>query len=146
MQDYGQRKYKETEVTTADRGRLVVLLYDGAINFLKNAKQSIQEGNLDGKCNNINRAQDIVQELEFSLNMKEGGEIAKNLVSLYRFMYTHLVRAKISRDGTQQMDEVISMLSSLNEAWREVITRPEVQEIRQAEQSPYTGLSRGINV
>ncbi len=132
MQNYGQHKYKQTEIATADRGRLVVLLYDGAINFLKNAKKSIQEGNTEGKCNNINRAQDIIQELEHSLNMKEGGEIAKNLMSLYRFMFTHLVKAKISRDGTQQMDEVISMLSSLNEAWREVITRPDVQEIRQA--------------
>ncbi|GAG29817.1 unnamed protein product, partial [marine sediment metagenome] len=92
MQNYGQHKYRETEVSTADRGRLVVLLYDGAINFLKNAKQSIQEGNTEGKCNNINRAQDIIQKLEFSLNMKEGGEIAENLRSLYRFMHTYLVR------------------------------------------------------
>ncbi len=146
MQNYGRNDYRKTEVTTADRGRLVVLLYEGAIDFLKNARQRIHEGNIEGKCNSINRAQDIIQELEFSLNMKEGGEIAKNLRSLYQFMHIHLIRAKISRDGTQNIDEVISMLSSLNEAWAEVIKRPEVQDIRQAEQSPYPGLSRGIAV
>ena len=146
MQKYGQQKYKETEIATADRGKLVVLLYDGAIGFLKNAKQSIQKGNIPGKANNINRAQNIIQELQASLNMDQGGEIAKNLMSLYQFMYVHLVRAKISRDGIKNIDEVISMLSGLNEAWREVIQRPEVRDIRQAEQPVHPGVSRGIQV
>jgi flagellar protein FliS len=146
MQRYGQEKYKQTEITTADRGRLVVLLYDAAIDFLKNAKQSTKEGNFPGKANNINRAQDIIEELQFSLNMEKGGEIAKNLMSLYRFMYYHLVRAKISRDGIQNIDEVIAMLSRLNEAWHEVIERPEVRDIRDADQPAYPGLSRGIQV
>ncbi len=146
MQNYSQQKYRQTEVATADRGRLVMLLYDGAINFLRNAKHNIQAANIEGKCNNINRAQNIIQELEFSLNMKEGGEIAKNLRSLYQFMYTHLVRAKIGKDGTQNVDDVISMLSSLNEAWREVATRPEVRDIRYAQQSVQSGLSSGIRV
>ena len=145
MQKYGQREYSKTAVTTADRGRLIVLLYDGAINFLEKARQSIRQGDIPGKCNNINRAQEIIQELQFSLKMDEGGEIAKNLMSLYQFMYLHLVRAKISKDGSGNVGDVISMLGSLNEAWREVIARPEVQDIRQMEQPLHPGLSQGIH-
>jgi flagellar protein FliS len=145
MQNYGQHQYGRINVGTADRGRLVVLLYEGAINFLKKAKNDVQEGNIDAKCNNINRAQDIIQELNNSLKMDEGGEIAGNLRSLYFFMERHLVMAKIERDGDKNVDEVISMLSSLCEAWVEISTKPEVKNIIPADTSTYTGLSSGIN-
>ena len=119
-------------------------LFFYTINFLKKARQSIKQGDIPGKCNNINRAQDIIQELQYSLKMDVGGEVAKNLMSLYHFMNYHLIRAKISRDGVKNIDDVISMLDKLNEAWREVITRPEIQDIRQVEQPLHPGLSQGI--
>ena len=89
MQNYSQHQYSHTEVSTADRGRWVILLYEGAINFLKKAGEGIQEGNIEAKCNNITRAQDIIQELNNSLKMDAGGEIAGNLRSLYFFMDRH---------------------------------------------------------
>jgi len=145
MQNYGQHQYRQTTVTTADRGRLVVLLYEGAINFLKKARENIEEDNIEAKCNNINRAQDIIQELNNSLKMDAGGEIAGNLRSLYSFMERHLIKAKIERDGTKKMDEVIAMLSNLCEAWAEISTKSEVRNIISADTSTYPGLSRGIN-
>jgi flagellar protein FliS len=145
MQNYGQHQYRQITIATANRGRLVVLLYERAVNFLKKAKESIQEGNIEGKCNNLNRAQDIIGELNGSLKMDKGGEIAGNLRSLYFFMERHLVMAKIERDGTKKMDDVISMLSSLCEAWVEILRKPEVRNIIQADTSTYPGLSRGIN-
>ena len=145
MQNYGQHQYRQTTVTTAGRGRLVVLLYEGAINFLKKAREGIQEDNIEKKCNNINHVQDIIQELNNSLKMDEGREIAGNLRSLYFFMERHLVRAKIERDGIKKMDEVIAMLSSLCEAWVEILRKPDVINIIQADTSTYPGLSRGIN-
>ena len=145
MQNYGQHRYRQTEVSTADRGRLVVLLYEGAINFLKKAREGIREGNIEAKCNNINRAQNIIQELNNSLKMDAGGEIAGNLRSLYFFMERHLVMAKIEKDGAEKMDEVIFMLSSLCEAWVEISKKPEVKNIISADTSTYTGLSRGIS-
>jgi flagellar protein FliS len=145
MQNYGQHRYRQTEVSTANRGRLVVLLYEGAINFLKKAREGIQEGNIEAKCNNINRAQNIIQELNNSLKMDAGGEIAGNLRSLYFFMERHLVMAKIEKDGAKKMDEVIFMLSSLCEAWVEISKKPEVKNIIPANTSTYTGLSRGIS-
>ncbi len=144
MQQYGQ--YQETDITTADRGKLVVLLYNGAINFLKKAKEGIAENNIDKKCNNINRAYDIIQELQFSLRMDLGGEIAQNLNRLYQFMITHLIKAKISGNDIQKVDEVIVLLKSLNEAWQEIQNNPEVQNIKLVDHSTTEGLSRGIAV
>jgi flagellar biosynthetic protein FliS len=64
---------------TVDRGRLIVLLYEGAISFLTKAKASIADNDVPGCCNLINRAQDIIDELNASLNMDQGGDIAANL-------------------------------------------------------------------
>jgi flagellar protein FliS len=115
-------------VTTVDKGRLIVLLYEGAINFLRQAKESIEAGDISGKSNNINRALDIIAELNQSLNMNEGGEISNNLRKLYLFWSEHLIQAKIRKD-TKNIDEVIGMLSSLNEAWNYAVSQPEAQEI-----------------
>jgi len=147
MQNHVRNQYMKSAVTTADRGKLIVLLYEGALNFLIKAKHSIEQGDIPEKCNNINRTQDIIQELNCSLNMEEGGEIARDLRNLYLFMERHLVRAKIERDGTEKIDEVMSMLSSLYEAWSEILKRPEVvQHIRQVDQSMSQGLSQGITI
>jgi len=146
MNNFGQYQYMKTDITTADQAKLIVLLYEGAINFLNKAKDSIREGNVEGKCNNINRAQDIIHELSYSLEMKKGGEIAEKLWSLYQFMERHLVKAKVERDGTKKIDEIVSMLSKLNEAWSEILNRPEVKSVRQVKTPMSPGLSQGINV
>ena len=120
MQSYMQSQYKKVDIVTADQGKLVVLLYDGAINFIHRAKKCAHDRDPEGKCNNINRAYDIIQELNFSLNTEEGGEIAFNLRRLYLFMLRELIQAKIDRDGSQNLDHVITMLNRLNQAWREI--------------------------
>jgi flagellar secretion chaperone FliS len=146
MLNYGQQQYRQINVGTADRGKLVVLLYEGAINFLKKAGEATLEGSIEKKCNNINRANDIIQELNNSLKMDAGSEIAGSLRSLYLFMGRHLIMAKIQKDGTQKIDEVISMLSSLCEAWKEISTKSEVKNIIPVAYTPtQPGLSRGIN-
>jgi len=145
MQNYGQHQYKQINVSTADQGKLVVLLYEGAINFLKKARKSSEQGNIEEKCNNINRAQAIIQELNNSLKIDANREIAGNLRSLYFFMEKHLVMAKIKKDGTEKIDEVISILSSLCEAWIEILKKPEVKQILPANTSIHPGLSRGIS-
>jgi flagellar protein FliS len=145
MQHYGDSLYKQTDIITADRGKLVVLLYEGAINYLISAKKSIQEGDIEGKCNSVTRAMDIVQELNYSLKMQEGGTIATNLRRLYWFMEKHLIKAKIERQSTRKIDEVISILSELCEAWREILEKPEVKVVRETDGTNHPGLSRGIS-
>lgn len=127
MSGYGQMQYKKTQVTTVDKGRLIVLLYEGAIKFVNQANDCAKANNLEGKANNINRAMDVIGELNHSLNVADGGEIAANLRKLYIFMTDQLLRAKIGSE-TNVLDQVIQMLGTLSEAWNEVVTKPEAQD------------------
>jgi len=111
-----------------DRGRLIVLLYEGAISFLTKAEASLTEGDIPGAANFINRAQDIIDELNASLNMDQGGDIAANLRRLYLFMGDQLVRAKVKADS-EPLRDVTRMLTTLNEAWREAVSKPEAREV-----------------
>lgn len=136
MQTYAQSQYKKVDIATADQGRLVVLLYDGAVNFIYRAKRCVHTGDIEGKCNNLNRAYEIIQELNFSLNVKAGGEIAFNLRRLYLFMLRHLIQAKIERDGSTKMEQVISMLSRLAEAWREITAKKQKDQLNAQPEHP----------
>jgi len=128
MNAYGTDQYRQTQVTTVDKGRLIVLLYEGAIKFLREAVQAQNEGDIPAKANYINRALDIIGELSQSLNMQDGGDIAFNLKRIYQFWTDHLLKAKITRDSPA-MDDVIEMMSSLIEAWQMVCTDAEASKI-----------------
>ena len=128
--NYGQQQYKKTQVATVDRGRLIVLLYEGAISFLTKARACLDENDIPGACGLINRAQDIIEELNASLNMDEGGDIAANLRRLYMFMGDELVQAKV-KGKAEPLDEVVQMLTTLNEAWRQAVATPEAQKALQ---------------
>ncbi|MDR1608203.1 MAG: flagellar export chaperone FliS, partial [Deltaproteobacteria bacterium] len=99
MNAYGSEIYRQTQVTTVDKGRLIIILYEGAIKFIREAQKAQAVGDIPTKANAINRALDIIAELNQSLNMKEGGEIAVNLRQIYKFWNEHLLKAKVSRDG-----------------------------------------------
>jgi flagellar protein FliS len=125
MNAYGTGQYRQTQVTTVDKGRLIVLLYEGAVKFLREAVKAQEEGDIPAKSGFINRALDIIGELSQSLNMQDGGDIALNLKRIYQFWTDHLLRAKIVRDS-QAMDDVIGMMVSLIEAWQTVCNDAEV--------------------
>lgn len=112
--------YQEAAVGTQSKGRLVVMLYDGAIKFLKLAIQELEAGNYAAKGQYINRAQDIISELNAVLNMDAGGEIAQNLRKLYEFMSRHLNHANMKRDP-QMIQEVVGLLEELNQSWRAIV-------------------------
>ena len=96
--------YRETAIATQNAGQLVVMLYDGAIRFLKLAHAELENGNFVGKGQYIAKAQAIITELNTVLDMEAGGEISRNLRSLYMFMLRHLTRANIDRDGTRWIE------------------------------------------
>ncbi len=111
--------YQKMQVTTSDRLKLVVMLYDGAISFLKTAIKYIEKNDMASKGIFISKAQDIIDELNNSLNIKDGGEIAVNLRKIYNFLYFYLVKANISKNKDMIL-EVISILNTLKEAWEEI--------------------------
>lgn len=111
--------YEETNVTTQDRGRIIVMLYDGAIKFLKQAIGAIDNNDYAAKGQYITRAQDIIMELNSVLDMEVGGQVSQNLRQLYLFMWKHLNQANIKRD-TAMVQKVIDLLDELNQGWRAI--------------------------
>lgn len=128
MNTYGTGQYRQTQVSTVDKGRLIVLLYEGAIKFLRDAVSAQERGDIPAKANFINRALDIISELSQSLNMQDGGDIATNLKRIYVFWTDHLLKAKVSRD-VKPMEDVIEMMSSLIEAWQTVCNDAEAAKV-----------------
>jgi flagellar protein FliS len=98
---------------------LIVMLYDGAIKFLRQAIVDLGRNDLAAKGKHIARAQDILYELNTVLDTEKGGQIAQNLRSLYNFMQRHLSEANIRKDP-QMIQEVIGMLEELNQSWRAI--------------------------
>ncbi len=111
--------YQENAVDTQSRGRLIVMLYDGAIKFLRQAQQCIASNDIPGRNRSINKARDIIFELNTSLNMEQGGRIAQNLRSLYNFIWRYLGDANLKNDP-RMLDKVIGMLDDLAGAWRKI--------------------------
>ncbi|MDR1045202.1 MAG: flagellar export chaperone FliS [Candidatus Adiutrix sp.] len=134
MNNYGTGQYRQTQVTTVDKGRLIVLLYEGAIKFLHEAVRAEETADIPAKAHYINRALDIISELSQSLNMQDGGDIASNLKRIYQFWTGHLLKAKISRD-CQALKDVIEMMESLVEAWHTVCRQAEATQITAGQDS-----------
>ncbi|TFG61487.1 MAG: flagellar export chaperone FliS [Spirochaetales bacterium] len=110
--------YKETSIKTASSGKLIVMLYDAAIRQLTTAVELLKENGkeLDKVNNCLLRAQDIVTELMASLDFERGGEIAKNLFSLYMFFNQQLINANIRKEP-EPMEQILNMLSELRGSW-----------------------------
>ncbi|MCD4832148.1 MAG: flagellar export chaperone FliS [Anaerohalosphaeraceae bacterium] len=115
----GVNIYQEVAITSQSRGRIVVMLYEGAIKFLKLAINEIKLGNSETKGNYINKAVDIIAELNAVLDMETGGEVAVNLRKLYIFMNTHLSQAN-AEQSSEMIDDVIRILEELNRGWKEI--------------------------
>ena len=116
--------YKETNVKTASQGRLVVLLYEEAVRQLTLASSLFSEDsnlpvqNIERFGKSILKSQEIITELQVSLDMEKGGEIAKNLMSLYIFFNRQLTDANIKKDKAI-VESILKMMSELCESWRQ---------------------------
>lgn len=122
--------YLQTQVTTTNQGDVVILLFDGAVNFLNRAKECIEAKDYAGKGVLISKALDIIDELEGTLNMEKGGELARNLYNLYVLCSTKLLTASMRLD-IALVDEVIAILTGIRNAFAEILTTPEAQSAAQ---------------
>jgi flagellar protein FliS len=112
-------QYQEASLETASQGKLLLMLYDGAIRFLVTAQAALTEKRwVDAHQANV-RAQDIIHELTFSLNM-EAGDIAQNLFRLYEYMNWRLVQANVRRDAAG-VKEIEGLLRELRSGWSEAV-------------------------
>lgn len=116
-------RYREVEIKTATPEMVIVKLYEGALRFIRTAKENQAKGQVSSRATAIAKTLAIVNELQHSLNLEKGGEIAQNLDSLYFYVTDRLLEANV-RGTAQPLDEASGVLSTLNEAWVEISKRP----------------------
>ena len=110
--------YRENSIMTASPEQLVVMLYDGAGRFLRQAEGSMIDGSWLQASEKLSRAEAIIDELLATLDL-DAGEVADRLQSIYVFCKTRLIEARIERDAVR-VDQVARLLSELREAWSQV--------------------------
>ena len=118
------KSYHRISMETASPGKLVLMLFDGAIRFLEAALTGFSmEDPLEFNQtihNNILRAQDIINELNFSLNMEAGKELPATLRDLYSYMNQRLQESNLQKQSPG-IEEVLERLNTLRNAWAEMI-------------------------
>jgi flagellar protein FliS len=133
------RSYKETQIKTATPGKLILMMYDGAIKNLNQVLQDMDDEHrrYDSISNSLIKTQDIITELMISLDFERGGDIARNLFGLYVFMNRRLLDGNIKKDKAP-LEEVRTLLMELRGAWAEVADKAGVHA------GP--NQSRGVNI
>lgn len=117
---YAQKAYTNTMVkTSASPVDLVVMLYDGAIEYLNKAVFYINQRETIKKNESISRVIAIIEELLATLNMEAGGDIARNLYDLYVYMIVEITRANIKND-IEKIRHVEFLLKEIRSAWRQI--------------------------
>jgi flagellar protein FliS len=109
---------------------LVVMLYEGLGRFVGEARTAVERGDLNGKRAAVSRALAILSELQSTLNLSEGGDLAQSLDGLYSYMNTRLLDGSMKND-VAPFDETVKLVGTLRDAWAEiakpaadVVTRP----------------------
>ena len=111
--------YQKTMVTTQNKEHLVIMLYEGAINFLKQAVIAIRTRDYAKKGSLLAKAQDIILELNVVLDTEAGGQLAINLRQLYNYMWNRL-RVANNKCDPEIVREVIKLLEELNKGWTSI--------------------------
>ena len=134
---FGQ--YKQVQVNTASPGKLILMLYQGAISALKKAVDLLDKKDFEGKGECLIKAQDIIMELNMALDMG-AGQIASSLRQLYVYIYRRLVDANMNLDQ-EAIRETIGLLERLYGAWEVAVQETEAgpQADAQASRLSLTG-------
>jgi flagellar protein FliS len=119
LKGYGgySQAYQKAAVNTVDQRKLILMLYDGAINFLSHAMEKMQGGDVYDAHTHLIKGKSIIAELLASLNLEQGGDIARNLQRLYAFMFNELIDANLNKDP-ERVGHVVHLLKELRTAWQ----------------------------
>ena len=122
-----QNAYKKASVNTLDQNKLIIMLYDGAIKNANFAVQYMESGEIEKVHDSLIKTKNIVTELLATLNMENGGEIAKNLKSLYSYMFSLLIEANMEKKSEPVLN-VIDLLKELRGAWVQIREKKKPEE------------------
>ena len=123
--------YRGNQVEGASPLGLILLTYQVLLKSLAQAKYAAENSNFEGEANGINRAMEALTELVTSLDFEQGGEIAKNLGSLYSFMMNHLLQG-MTGDTIKAISEVQQIAQTLSDGWHELSERENIPQLEAA--------------
>ena len=115
-------EYRHNEVSTSSQGKLIIMMYEGALKFVTLAIEGVDTKDLAKKGKYINKTHDIINELSCALDMNKGGDVAHKLESLYRFILHQLTLANIKSDR-KALESIVNVLTPLMEAWKELLAK-----------------------
>ena len=122
-----QDAYKKASVNTLDQNKLIIMLYDGAIKNANFAVQYMESGEIEKVHDSLIKTKNIVTELLATLNMEQGGEIAKNLKSLYSYMFSQFIEANMEK-RSEPVLTVVELLKELRGAWLQIREKKKPEE------------------
>ena len=114
------KQYQTNNITTATPEKLMILLFDGAIQFLLKAKNAIEERNYKERAANIDGARKIIRELMRTIDLENGNDVSKQLFKLYNRMAMNLIKANVQRNAAL-VDEVIEVLTNIRWGFQKAI-------------------------
>ena len=114
------KAYTQTGVLTANRETILLMLYNGAIRFLKMAITASESSQTNEKNLYVGKAMDIVNELRASLNHKGDEQIASSLESLYEFIQDRLLKGSIE-NNVSHLNEALGILTTLKDGWEAAV-------------------------
>lgn len=123
--------YLQQQVMTASPAKLVQMLYDHAIDSLKEAIKAIEENDIERRWKSTSKASEIITHLWTTLDMEGGGDISKNLDQLFAFMIMKLPEVDF-KNNPEPARHVITLLEPLRNAWKELADKMSEQEMAQA--------------
>ncbi|MEZ5284183.1 MAG: flagellar export chaperone FliS [Vicinamibacterales bacterium] len=119
MYQQGLNAYRRTEVQSRTPLELVVMLYDGALRFTSQAREAIERRDIRARRDATSRLLAIVSELQNTLDLEKGGEVAVQLDGLYDYMTAKIVESSTKND-VAPLDEVRKLLEPLRDAWQTI--------------------------
>jgi flagellar secretion chaperone FliS len=127
------RAYQTQSILTASPGQLVLMMYDGALRFLAQARAGFDLPEEDsGRIVQIHtgllRAQAIIAELQATLDYDAGGEVARNLDRLYDYHLRRLLEANVRKDEAIVI-EIERLLRELRDGWAEMLGRADTARV-----------------
>ncbi len=111
--------YKNNTVTTSTPGELTLMLYNGCLKFIQQAKRAIEVNNIEDKNVAVQKAQAIISELMLTLDVS-AFPAAKDMLVLYEFANSRLIDGNIKNDSAL-FDEAAGIMTEFRDTWKQVI-------------------------
>jgi len=135
----GLGQYRQASVETADRGQLIIMIYDHCIKWCGIAREALEAGQLARKAEACHKVEAGISELMTALDMQKGGDVAKNLWRLYDFYSNHIHEGNL-KNIAKNFTEVGEMMGQLRESWQKALGQ--VRQDRTLSNSLATGTPR----